>query len=91
MLTELRKMNKFTEILERITAEKHQLDNRIIDLYCLLSEDENRKGISSEQLQLLEKQFRYMCAYSDLLSERIKNIRDNIHINEFIENGDEKK
>lgn len=83
MITTIRKVNEDAENLEQITNEKYHLDNKINNLYCLLSEDENRKLVPHEQLQLLEIQFRYMCSYSDILSERIKNIRDNMHINEF--------
>lgn len=83
MITELIKVNEDGENLQQITNEKYHLDNKINNLYCLLSEDENRKLVSHEQLQLLEFQFRYMCSYSDILSERITNIRDYIHINEF--------
>lgn len=85
MITTIRKVNENAENLEQITNEKYHLDNKINNLYCLLSEDDNRKLVTHEQLQLLELQFRYMCSYSDILSERIKNIRDNMHINEYIE------
>lgn len=81
MITESRKVNEDSVVLEQITIEKYHLDDKINNLYCLLSEDENRKLVSHEQLQLLELQFRYMCSYSDILSERITNIRDNMHIN----------
>ena len=83
MITTIRKVNEYAENLEQISNEKCHLDNKINNLYCLLSEDENRKLVRHEQLQLLEMQFRYMCSYSDILSERIKNIRDNLHINEL--------
>ena len=83
MISTIRKVNEHAETLEQLVEEKRHLDYKINNLYCLLSEDENRKLVSHEQLQLLEMQFRYMCSYSDILSERIKNIRDNLHINEF--------
>ena len=83
MISTIRKVNEHAKNLEQITNEKYHLDNKINTLYCLLSEDDNRKLVPHEQLQLLELQFRYMCSYSYILSERIQNIRDNIHINEF--------
>ena len=85
MISTIRKVNEHAETLEQLVEEKRHLDYKINNLYCLLSEDENRKLVSHEQLQLLEIQYRYMCNYSDILSERIQNIRDNLHINEFLE------
>ena len=85
MITTIKKVNEHAENLEQITNEKCHLDNKINNLYCLLSEYDNRKLVSYEQLQLLEIQYRYMCNYSDILSERIQDIRDNLHINEYNE------
>jgi len=84
MITTLHKVNEHAENLHQIIEEKYHLDNKINNLYCLLSEDVNRKDVSHDQLQLLEIQYRYMCDYSDVLNDRIENIRNNIHINEFL-------
>lgn len=85
MITTIKKVNENAENLEQITNEKIHLDDKINTLYCLLSEDENRKLVPNEQLPLLELQFRYMCSYSDILTARIKDIRDNLHIREFFD------
>lgn len=60
--------------MERVVAEKDQLDDRMVALYALLPDQPRieRLKIDKNELARLRRQYSYMRLYADVLVERLE-------------------